>query len=137
MISRSRIIGPIAARLPMISPVASACTCDRVGLTVTPSRLGLLRSGTVASEQPLAATVPRSTAAKREVRISEPHVDGEEEAAARRVRRDVDVPRDRLVAEVADLGVEPAIVGEGEQVAAAELEPDVARAAGEHAVAER
>src|SRR3712207_1340581 len=115
MISRSRICGPAATRLPMINPVASACTCDRDGLVVTPSRLGLLRSGTTESEQPATATVPRSTTAKRDVRISEPHVDGEEEAAARRGRGGVDVPRDRLVAAVACLPVPPPGGGGREQ----------------------
>src|SRR2546425_9536547 len=40
---------------------------------------------------------------------SEPHVDREEEAAARRERRPVDVPRDRLIAKIRHLGVEPLV----------------------------
>ena len=53
---------------------------------------------------------------------SEVHGESEEVAAARRVRRDVDVPRDRLVPEVADFRIESRLRREGQQVAPAQLE---------------
>src|SRR6185295_2740243 len=56
---------------------------------------------------------------------SEADVDSEPETATGRERCNVNVPRDRLIAEVADFGVEP-VVGRGEeQVFGADGEPGV------------
>src|SRR5687767_12402488 len=68
---------------------------------------------------------------------SEPQVDREEEAAVRRERCHVDVPHDRLVAEVADFRIEPAIGGDTEQIATAQTEPRLACARTEQAPGER
>src|SRR5207248_9684241 len=54
---------------------------------------------------------------------SEPQIDREEEAAARRERRHVDVAGYGLVAEVRHLRIEPLVRGEPQQVAATEREP--------------
>src|SRR5688572_32364316 len=69
--------------------------------------------------------------------ISETKVEGEEEAARGRERSDVDVPGERLVAEVADLRIEPAIIALHEQVTAAEREAGRAKLTAERALHER
>src|SRR6185437_1182514 len=58
---------------------------------------------------------------------SEPRGDGEHELARRRIRTEVDVARDRLLSVVARLGVVAPVVREDEQVAAGDLDSDVAR----------
>src|ERR1051326_5289797 len=100
-------------RRPTRSPVAATFSAAGVGDSWRPSRPGLLRSPTSSELQPASVMTPRAAAARREVRVmagilppSEPEVDGEVEAPARRIRRDVDVPRARLVPEIADLRIE-------------------------------
>src|ERR1043166_406408 len=99
-------------RRPTRSPVAATLSAAGVGDSWRSLRPGLLRSPTSSELQAASVMTPRAAAAMREVRVmagilpSEPEVDGEEEAPARRIRRDVDVPRDRLVAEIAYLRVE-------------------------------
>src|ERR1041384_2642249 len=100
-------------RRPTRSPVAATFSAAGVGDSWRPSRPGLLRSPTSSELQPASAMTPRAAAARREVRVmagilppSEPEVDGEVEAPARRIRRDVDVPRDRLGSENAYLPIE-------------------------------
>src|SRR5882757_9111228 len=75
------------------------------------------------SSIPAAAPVPLLE--RRDVMVvgvmSESHVDGEEEAAGWREGSEVDETADRLVAEVAHLGIGAGILGPGQQIASAEL----------------
>src|SRR4051794_15879071 len=109
----------------MSSPVEAAYTPEGVGESRRDSRLGLLRSGTSRSHAP-SPRVEAQSAASRVFFIElflmalEPHVDGGPEAAARWERSHVDVAGDGLVAEVADLRIQPRVPADGEHVAGAE-----------------
>src|SRR5688500_6527257 len=123
-------------RYPSSTPRTICVPVTRDGFSCTPSRLGLFRSGSAVSLQAAApaarAIAMTATARPRGARfrrapamvvydvISEAKVEGEEEAARRRERRDIDVPGERLVAEVAHLGVDATVVAVHEQVAPAE-----------------
>src|SRR5918999_865635 len=61
---------------------------------------------------------------------SEPKVDAEEEASARRIGREVDKPHDVLVPEVVDFGIDAPIVRPHRQIATAEHEPRITAPAG-------
>src|SRR6185312_7154315 len=61
---------------------------------------------------------------------SEPQVDREPEAPARRERRHVDVPADWLVAEVADLRIHSGVIRVRPQIASAETQLRAANSAG-------
>src|SRR5690348_10222253 len=67
----------------------------------------------------------------------EVHPDREEEAARRGIRRDILSTVDVLVAEVADLGIETAVLGPGVEVATARLEANRGCRVAEHAMDER
>src|SRR5688500_3574967 len=52
----------------------------------------------------------------------EPQAYREPKTAARWERSDVDVPRDLLITEIAHFGIHPGVVGEGQEVAAAQAQ---------------
>src|SRR5690348_9905680 len=87
--------------------------------------LELLRSGTVRLLQPAMSGATRLKAAARSIRVvmvSEPQAEAEPEGAARWEWTDIDVSTDVLVAEVRHFGIEPGILGPGDEVAAADAE---------------
>src|SRR5205809_1797451 len=132
-IPASRIQSAASERAARITPMTWSATSARDGSR--PIGPGLLGSVMLKSQ----AQTPRAASASKQVvafmvgaLASEVQVDGEEDAPARRERRDVDVARDRLVAEVRHLRIDAPELRDPDQVAAAQRHGGVA-----HAVAEQ
>src|SRR5262245_55152774 len=121
----------MTARDPNSMPVDAARTPARVGLFSSSSCPGLLRSGTssvlhpTASSRPVSAEILSVLMAVSSGRGLEADVHAEPETPARRERCYVDVPRDRLVPEVADFRVVPVVRYREEQVPCGHGEPGV------------
>src|SRR5262249_34459115 len=110
----------LLARRVMSIPVAAAAIPDRVGLSTSESRPGLLRSGTSRLHD---ARQPTQRVAMMCLRMVmpplEPRREREPEAPAGWIRRHIDVARDGLVAEVGHLWIEPRVRADVERGARA------------------
>src|SRR2546421_5541410 len=132
-IPASRFQSAASERAARMTPMTWSATSARDGSV--PIGPGLLGSVMLKSQ----AQTPRAASASKQVvafmvgaLASEVQVDGEEEAPAGRERRDVDVARDRLVAEVRHFRIDAPELRDPDQIAAAERHGGVA-----HAVAEQ
>src|SRR3989440_3255925 len=141
-------------RSPRSTPVTSACRCGRSVMVEKSVTIGLFKLGSLGKLH--APTVRAPNASARYVilmaflpcrgmgvrvwsrgAISEVHREREEEAAGRRIGREILAAIDVLVAEVRDLGVEALVRRPSDQVAAAQLwahSPHVAAEQGAHEV---
>src|ERR1044071_4855387 len=104
-------VADLPARKPTRRPVVAVLRLEAVGVFSICSRPGLLRSG-ISRSQAESASAPISPPSMRDsdllcmVVSSDPRRDREPVGPARRIRGDVVVAADRLVAEVRDLGVQ-------------------------------
>src|SRR5437899_7333601 len=134
-IPASRFQSAASERAARMTPMTWSATSARDGSV--PIGPGLLGSVMLKSQ----AQTPRAASASKQVvafmvgaLASEVQVDGEEEAPAGRERRDVDVARDRLVAEVRHFRIDAPELRDPDQIAAAERHGGVPHAVAEHLV---